>query len=116
MKILSCIVLFLGFAGVVGAEEAKPATSSPETWLTIRALSAETQAMEERFGRLNAELSLARQAFMERRGQWDAAVADLARTMKMDVTKCVPDPVTKTWVPRRPDVKDCAVPVEKKAP
>ena len=72
--------------------------------------------MEERFGRLNAELSLARQAFMERRQQWDRAVADLAGIMKMDATKCAPDPASRTWIPRRPDVKDCAMPVEKKAP
>lgn len=80
---------------------------TPETWAILRALSAETQAMEERFGRLNAELSLARQAFMERKSRWDAAVQDLATTMKMDETKCVPDPASRTWVPRRPDVKEC---------
>lgn len=89
------------------AEETKPPAPTPEMWMTIRALSAETQAMEERFGRLNAELSLVRQAFMERKSQWDAAVRDLAAMMKMDATKCVPDPASRTWIPRQPDVKEC---------
>lgn len=109
MKRVLVALVVMSISVSAWAEESKPPAPTPETWATIRALSAETQAMEERFGRLNAELSLARQAFIERKSQWDAAVQDLATMMKMDVTKCVPDPISRTWVPRRPDIKECTI-------
>ena len=94
LGVLALSVVLFG-ASIAGGEEAKPAGPSAETWLTIRALSAETQAT--------------RQGFIERRGQWDAAVTDLAKTMAKDATKCVPDPATRTWVPRRSDITTCDV-------
>lgn len=108
LGVLALSVVLFG-ASIAGGEEAKPAGPSAETWLTIRALSAETQALEERFGRLSLELNATRQGFIERRGQWDAAVTDLAKTMAKDATKCVPDPATRTWVPRRSDITTCDV-------
>ena len=93
------LIAFLVLASPSFAEEKTKV--STETWLTLRALAAETQALEERINRLNAEFSTARRDFAERRAELERLANYAAKQAGVEAPPiCVPDTKARIWVQR----------------